>query len=1130
MSVNIIFIGFYPDHELENDYIYLNTLKNKNYNITKILDSQLTENILQNSDVIICGSFLQNIDLIKLIFPHRHKIIYNVTEPIEINNTIMYELYINNFINLAIGCVPENNNNIKFPIYIDPYNFQSCDKIVEINEYNKNLQIEELLTKNFCCLINKHDFGNTRVNIHNKLSEIGTIFCPSVLLNNFSNETFEKIGRETFQKQFIFSICPENYITKLDGYITEKLFMACCCGNIPIYYGKLDDFDKHIFNTNRIIFFDPTSIDSINNAYNFIKELMSDPIKLFNYYKQDIFCNNACDIINYFKNNANNRINLFINNLVEKTNESNNELNNENIYYKDDLQNENNYNDAKILNYTDLINYMPNICSDTNESNIIINLSTTLDNLKSDNFKLLIDKLINQTLKPKFIFVKVDIDEDQSYSIINNDYPTLIINCYKSTICTTNCTYQSFSNIENLFNMSEKIDKNDKIVFINDKFDPDNNFILMYELCYQLYNCNAIISKNVNSDSIFLDNYYDDMNINDSYSFKFSSLKNLSIDNLSTQEIELENYYKKNNLYVCCINKNNGCEIINSASSESDNNENLIKHHRYNEIDSYISKRYLLFNTDDITYDPFKNDHDNKQIDIKYYNKNIIFLTVTYFIENDIPLKDTINLDNYTINIINSTQSNKITVFFIINKNINSIKHNDVNYHIFQTDKLNNISINKFYSILTILNYLPDLEYKFFNDIDIINMIDKNVCISNLYNNLNDINFKLDLFKIWYLYNNGGLYFNCKNILYTHLNSLLNHDEFYVNDLKDFTTYTHLLFNKQSKNINIKILLINMCFNIFNLLYGNNCPAIINSMLLNKIINKSILDINIIDKKFEDFLFTENKIIKYNNNILVKLSYNNYYKNHNSITTKSFNLWRNNLTYNSFKINYSNINYVDHLVWINLDRCENRKIYMENLLQNIEIPNTRISGIDGGIIDLSTLNNLERPLANYEKAVTLSHIKAINYLNNIDGHYFCVFEDDISLNNTILFNHDLKYIIDNAPKFDILILSKTYDQKLNDMYTKWNSNIFGAVCYIISREGINKITSFAKYDQNNNSFEITKKLSIADWFLYNNTNSYVYKYNYISSLDNESIIHPEHLDIHKNSSIIQLQTIFEDFL
>jgi hypothetical protein len=130
------------------------------------------------------------------------------------------------------------------------------DKIVEINEYNKNLQIEELLTKNFCCLINKHDFGNTRVNIHNKLSEIGTIFCPSVLLNNFSNETFEKIGRETFQKQFIFSICPENYITKLDGYITKKLFMACCCGNIPIYYGKLDDFDKHIFNTNRIILFD----------------------------------------------------------------------------------------------------------------------------------------------------------------------------------------------------------------------------------------------------------------------------------------------------------------------------------------------------------------------------------------------------------------------------------------------------------------------------------------------------------------------------------------------------------------------------------------------------------------------------------------------------------------------------------------------------------------------------------------------------------------------------------------------------------------------------------------------------------------------------------------------------------
>ena len=316
MSINIIFIGYYKEYELNNDIIYLNIFKDSNYIIRNIQDIDLKESDFTNADVIICGSFLQNIEFIKLVLINKHKIIYNITEPIEFNNVLMYELYTNNLLNLAIGCVPENNKNIKLPLYVDPYDLNSCNKIIETNDYIKNIKIEELLTKNFCCLINRHDYGNTRVNIYNKLIKLHNIICPSELLNNFSNETFEKMGRETFQKQFIFSICPENFVTKLDGYVTEKLFMACCSGNIPIYYGKLDEFDKYIFNTNRIIIYDPTSEESLDNTYNFIKDLLSDSNKLFNYYKQNIFLDNACGFINYYKTNAINRINLFINNII----------------------------------------------------------------------------------------------------------------------------------------------------------------------------------------------------------------------------------------------------------------------------------------------------------------------------------------------------------------------------------------------------------------------------------------------------------------------------------------------------------------------------------------------------------------------------------------------------------------------------------------------------------------------------------------------------------------------------------------------------------------------------------------------------------------------------------------------
>ena len=46
--------------------------------------------------------------------------------------------------------------------------------------------------------------------------------------------------------------------------------------------------------------------------------------------------------------------------------------------------------------------------------------------------------------------------------------------------------------------------------------------------------------------------------------------------------------------------------------------------------------------------------------------------------------------------------------------------------------------------------------------------------------------------------------------------------------------------------------------------------------------------------------------------------------------------------------------------------------------------------------------------------------------------------------------------------------------------------------------------------------------------VYHNTNTDVVKYNYISSLDEDSLIHPEHINIHKISSLVQLQSIIEN--
>jgi GR25 family glycosyltransferase involved in LPS biosynthesis len=209
---------------------------------------------------------------------------------------------------------------------------------------------------------------------------------------------------------------------------------------------------------------------------------------------------------------------------------------------------------------------------------------------------------------------------------------------------------------------------------------------------------------------------------------------------------------------------------------------------------------------------------------------------------------------------------------------------------------------------------------------------------------------------------------------------------------------------------------------------------------------------------------------------------------------------------------------------------------MTNLLNNLDIPNTRISAIDGAIIDLSYITNLIAPLTNYEKACTLSHIKAISYLENIDGNYFLILEDDITLNNISLFSIDIKHIIENAPDFDILLLSKIVPVSTNsfiesnNLYINWIEGIYSAASYIISRKGINKIKNIAKYNFNNNNFTINNNINIADTYLYKLVNTYVYKYNYIATLDNESTIHPDHLNIHKLSSLNQTQIILNDLI
>jgi len=228
---------------------------------------------------------------------------------------------------------------------------------------------------------------------------------------------------------------------------------------------------------------------------------------------------------------------------------------------------------------------------------------------------------------------------------------------------------------------------------------------------------------------------------------------------------------------------------------------------------------------------------------------------------------------------------------------------------------------------------------------------------------------------------------------------------------------------------------------------------------------------------------------------------------------------------------YKKINFIDGILWINLDRSVDRRTCMESILKNVDVPNTRIQAIDGMTEDLDAYiqNYDSRPYrSNAEIAVVLSHLKAINHLKDIPGDFFLILEDDVNFDNMKYIPYDFEQIITNCPEFDVLQIHKTSNSIPKNMYTKWCSTYWSAGSYIISRNGINNICT--KYNFQDNVFQCNfSDIKLSECVIYGSGCSYTYKYNCTGSLNQDSIIHPEHLCVHKQSTYIQNTQILNDF-
>lgn len=215
---------------------------------------------------------------------------------------------------------------------------------------------------------------------------------------------------------------------------------------------------------------------------------------------------------------------------------------------------------------------------------------------------------------------------------------------------------------------------------------------------------------------------------------------------------------------------------------------------------------------------------------------------------------------------------------------------------------------------------------------------------------------------------------------------------------------------------------------------------------------------------------------------------------------------------------HQKINFIDHIVWINLASSKNRFNQMCTLLNSLSIPHSRIEAVNGKDANfIKKCSSLNTTMSSLEIACCLSHIKAINTLKSFPGEFFMICEDDISFENLSYFDITLFDIIKNAPYFDILLIYHSYPSEHFQDYTDWNlhaqksknqNEIAGAAAYIIRKSCLK---SFPNFDINS----IPSDFDLADRYIYKKVKTIVYKYNFITIQCNNSTIHENHVSMHK---------------
>jgi GR25 family glycosyltransferase involved in LPS biosynthesis len=221
--------------------------------------------------------------------------------------------------------------------------------------------------------------------------------------------------------------------------------------------------------------------------------------------------------------------------------------------------------------------------------------------------------------------------------------------------------------------------------------------------------------------------------------------------------------------------------------------------------------------------------------------------------------------------------------------------------------------------------------------------------------------------------------------------------------------------------------------------------------------------------------------------------------------------------------------------WINIDRSQDRRAFMEEQFKKNSLDNVRVSAITPH--DFDEVLEDKRPLTckhpgcvrcEYEYACISSHIKAmIEGLKDESNDWFVVMEDDIVIPFDIDYNKMIGELLKEAPTAQLVQLLILYGPTVKALYNlsitqnmpfiKWQYLLPSTGMYIISREGAEILVG--KYFKNNKyDFTTCEYQVVADVALYSSINSYATTFPFAyPNIDLVSEIHPEHYEAHKQT-------------